>query len=111
MLQLIESKSWEIDVPGSSLLIPKILGDKHKPIFKIRLILSIHYRECDMRYSQMRKEISFLLKEEGKEEEQTQVEPLHTTQLYTKTIILSKQHSGSGTVHLEDLTMSNGHIN
>ena len=56
MLQLIESKSWEIDVPGSSLLRPKILGDKHKPIFKIGLILSIHYHECDIRYSQIRKE-------------------------------------------------------
>ena len=55
MLQLIESKSWEIDVPGSSLLRPKIMGDKHKPIFKIGLILSIHYHECD-RYSQIRKE-------------------------------------------------------
>ena len=38
----VESKSWAIDVPGSSLLRPKILGDKHKPIFKIGLILSIH---------------------------------------------------------------------
>ena len=56
MLQLIESKSWEIDVPGSSLLRPKILGDKHKPIFKIGLILSIHYHEYDIRYSQIRKE-------------------------------------------------------
>ena len=55
MLQLIESRSWEIDVPGFSLLRPKILGDKHKPIFKIGLILSIHYHECD-RYSQIRKE-------------------------------------------------------
>ena len=56
MLQLIQSKSWEIDVPGSSLLRPKILGDKHKPIFKIGLILSIHYHECDIRYSLIRKE-------------------------------------------------------
>ena len=103
MLQLIESKSWAIAVPGSSLLRPKIFGDKHKFIFKIRLILSIHYHEYDIRYSQIRKE---------KRKNKRQVELIHTTrQLYTKTIILSKQHKGSGTVHLEDLTISNGHIN
>ena len=56
MLKLIEYKSWAIVVPGSSLLRPKIMGDKHKPIYKIRLILSIHYHECDIRYSQIRKE-------------------------------------------------------
>ena len=38
MLQLIESNSLEINNPGSSLLRPKLLGDKHKPIFKIGFI-------------------------------------------------------------------------
>ena len=53
---LHESKSWAIDVPGSSFLRPKILGNKHKPIFKIGLILLIHYHEYDIRYPQIRKE-------------------------------------------------------
>ena len=90
-VQLIESKSWEIDVPGSSLLRPKILGDKHKPIMNVTLDILRSGRKRGRTNSS-----------------QTLT---HYTELYTKRIILSKQHKGSGTVHLEDLTISNGHIN
>ena len=92
---LHESKSWAIDVPGSSLLRPKILGDKHKPIFKIGFTVdTLSEYDTQIRKGNKLKSNSYAL-----------------SQLYTKTIILSKQHKGSGTVHLEDLTMSNGHIN
>ena len=34
-----------VQVMGSSLLRPKQLGEKHKPIFKINTVDSLHYHE------------------------------------------------------------------
>ena len=35
---LIESKSWAIDIPGSSALRPKFLGDEHKPFLEVAVL-------------------------------------------------------------------------